>query len=44
MRYLKVLHSQDIACLREAAPAVAGAPCIWAFLNILRKMSFSANG
>ena len=28
-------HSQDFACLREAAPAKAGEPCIGAFLSSL---------
>jgi hypothetical protein len=34
-------HSQDFACLREAASAKAGAPRIWAFLSILIKITFS---
>jgi hypothetical protein len=32
------LAPQDFACLREAASAKAGAPCIWAFLSSLRRM------
>jgi hypothetical protein len=30
---LSVLGPQNFACLREAASAKAGEPCIWAFLS-----------
>ena len=37
-RRLSVLGPQNFACLRVAASAEAGGPCIWAFLNSLRKI------
>jgi hypothetical protein len=37
------LGPQDFACLREAASAKAGGPCIWAFLSSLREMTFSSS-
>jgi len=40
--YIQVrLTPQDFACLRVAASAKAGTPCIWAFLISLKKMSSS---
>jgi hypothetical protein len=40
--YVKVhLISQNFACLRVAASAKAGAPCIWAFLISPETITFS---
>ena len=41
-RRLSVFGPQDFGCLREAASAKAGGPCICAFLSSLRKITFSA--